>query len=460
MPIETHTLHNMIHRDSGNDSEICPVCNGSISLSDTEALEAKCNTIFRKRKGMGITDTMYSERAKGIKASESLYVHPVYEFGEKEEMPTEIMLVPTGKWNTKKYGEVEVTPEMAKQMEKHFNDGVRKGVMIDVDHGTSSHGDAAAGWIKKVEAKAGGLFATTLEWTSLGKQLVTDKIYKFLSPEFDLVHIVPDDADKILENVLVATSLVNRPLLHDIPALSFSENKDLTDTSGNVIVYVDEVKKASFNEKHMPNLNDILAKTKDERTEEENTFVTEHKDEMSADQLKAEGLEATPEEVKPDAPADTPPVDTGVSAKEDEKDTVTMTASEKDKLTEDAAKGRLAFAAMERAELTENFAKMQFSEDGGKFAPALLNPIVEFASGLSDAQRVSFSEIISKLPDRKLFGEYGLEEDTTAAQANDAITAEVTKHATDNTMSFSEALKSMSKSDPTKFANYRKNLIK
>lgn len=448
MALDKSVMHNIIHKYSGNDASRCMVCTGEISDSDTMGMEKKCNEILKAQQSYGM---MYSEKKnQGIKCGDNLLLHPVFSFGEKAELPKEIMLVPIGKWNTTKYGEVEVTKDMIKEMKQHFDENVRKGVMIDIDHGQSQHGDAAAGWIKKVECRDDGLWGTEIDWTPLGKEQVEGKIYRFLSPEFDTVHVDPENQEKIYDNVLIATSLVNRPLLKEIPALSFSESdKNLTENKMGVMLFVDSTITDSTNQPKMKTLAEILALSKDQRSAEETQFVTEHKDELTDDQKKAEGFEVA----APAAPADggAAPVDQNISAKEGK---VTIEASELDQLKKDAAAGREAAKKIEAQEIATTFKAFEFSESGGKFAPGATDKVIAFATKLSPALRVEFSELLKEFPDKKIFGEIGHDDNGNGSSNNKELTEKIKTYAAEHKLNFREAMDEMRKANPADFKDY------
>jgi hypothetical protein len=456
--MERYVMHNMIHQDNGNNAAMCPVCNDP-KMSDSDMLSL-CNNIMKRKQSGGY---MYSEKGvrkltgtKDIKAD--AVIRPFYEFDEElAELPKEIMLVPVGEWDTTKYGQVTISASDIKQMKKNFDGNVRKGVMIDVDHRQSQHGDAAAGWIKKVECRDDGLWATEIDWTTLGDELVKGKVYKFLSPEFDTIYVDPQNKDNILENVLIATSLVNRPLLKEIPALSFSEGKNLTKDKSSVMIFMDQEKTGPTNNM---NKEAILKKllAGETLTAEEKTFVEGNKTEFSEVQLEAAGVKK--EAAKAPEKKEDLPDDSKIAGKEGDKSkTVQMSEDEVSQLKKDADAGRLAFAEMEKRNLAEEFGKFTFSEKGGKYSPATLDKVVAFAQKLTPALRVEFSEIVKELPEKKLFGESGSEDNTTESQNNDALRAEVKKFAEDQKMNFGDALRKMSEMPEykEKIAAYRKS---
>lgn len=452
--MEPHVLHNIIHQYHGNNSERCPVCNGEISMSNSTKLEECANQIMKHRQTSGY---MYSEtgekKTSGITvtAGENVILRTSYQFDDEvTEMPSEIMLVPLGEWDTTKYGIVKVTADDIETMKANFDANIRKGVMIDVDHGQSQYGAAAAGWIKKVECRDTGLWATEIEWTKLGDELVKSKIYKFLSPEFDVVYVDPQDSNKVLDNVLIATSLVNRPLLKEIPSLTFSEGKNLTEKKNGVILVVEQKTESSSTSQtgptNMLTFSEVLKKITagETLTEEEKAVAVENQSQLSEEQKQAIGIKAS----------ENAPDDKHISGKEEN---VTISASELAELRE----GKKRIEALEhqalQREIKEEYKKYEFSEKGGKFAPALTDKVAEFASKLTPNQRVQFTEILEGLPEvgAKLFNEQGSDKDTTENQQYDALKAEVTEYAEKHNLKFGEALKVMQTKDPKKFAEYR-----
>lgn len=440
-------MHNLIHNDFGGQSERCPVCNGQMKMSDTAGMTKMCSDILSKRQGR-----MYSESAgihiEGSNGKKSR-ITTAFEFAEKvEAMPKEIMLVPTGKWDTTKYGEVEVKKTDIEQMKVNFDENVRKGVMIDIEHRqNATYGEQAAGWIKAVEVRPDGLWATEIDWNPLGTQLVKDKIYKFLSPEFDVVHIDPENSSKMSENVLIATTLCNRPLLKEIPSLSMSEEKNLTPNPNGVILFIEP--DTSTDEKGSTmNFADVLKKLMagESISADEKAVLEANKAEMTDEQKTKAGFKIEAAEDRKDKTLEG-------------KESITISAAEATQLREDAAKGRQAFAEMEKTKVDAEIRSFQFSENGkgGKMSKGATDKAVAFALKLDPAMRVEFTEILKELPDKKLFGESGSDGSVTTNQSRDALTEEVKKYAKDNSLKFTEALAKMQAVEPEKFTNYQKS---
>jgi hypothetical protein len=48
--MDHHVMHNIIHQDYGNNSERCPVCNGTIKMGDDKAMQLNQIQSFVKNK--------------------------------------------------------------------------------------------------------------------------------------------------------------------------------------------------------------------------------------------------------------------------------------------------------------------------------------------------------------------------------------------------------------------------
>ncbi len=144
----------------------------------------------------------------------------VLSFSEKGavDLPKTIKIIPVGSYNMARYGKVNITKEKIAEMEKHFNENIRAhtskiGLPIDIEHGKTQYGDAAAGWIKKFHARDDGGYGD-VEWTSLGKKLLQEKIYKLYSPEFHFDYKDPQHGFE-MKNVMTGGGLVNKPMIKD-----------------------------------------------------------------------------------------------------------------------------------------------------------------------------------------------------------------------------------------------------
>lgn len=331
----------------------------------------------------------------------------VMKFAEKSgELPQELMLVPIGTWNTMKYGQIQVTQADLFEMKLNFERGVRKGVMIDIEHGESEYyKDAAAGWIEQLEVKEDGLYATKIQWNKLARELISEGIYRFLSPEFSQIYTDPENTEQVYRNVLIACSLVNRPLFKELPGvnpLTASEGDitNLTDQKTSVILLSEPMELAK-----------ILQKTKETLTADEKAFLLEHKEDLTLKQIKAFDLEApvAPTKETPAAP---------VTAKEGE---VVLKASEVEELKAKAAAADETIKAAEKVKVEQEVEGMLFSEKGGKIPPGAKDTAIEFMMSLNADQRLKFSEFMKKIPETgsKYFDENGSPKDMNVTPKNE-----------------------------------------
>ena len=85
-------------------------------------------------------------------------------------------------------------------------------IVLNVNHAMDSHGEKAAGWfdINSVEVREDGIYAT-LTPTDIGETLITEKHFRYLSPEY---HISWNGDIREVHDI-GAVGLVNRPNVLD-----------------------------------------------------------------------------------------------------------------------------------------------------------------------------------------------------------------------------------------------------
>ena len=119
-----------------------------------------------------------------------------------------VEIIRTGDFIDRNGQEVEITAADLDALVANFQAGeAGQDVPIDIDHERAS----AAGWLKTL-FREGDRLLGTIEWNDLGKQLVGDKIYKYLSALISL----PD-------NIIKAVSLVNFPAVKGLKPIELSE---------------------------------------------------------------------------------------------------------------------------------------------------------------------------------------------------------------------------------------------
>lgn len=386
--------------------------------------------------------------------------------GEKAvDIPSTIHIIPIGEWNHDMYGPMSITTSDIREFMQNFNQEVRKGVFITAGH-EGYQELPALGWMKKLEMRDNGLWAD-VEWNELGKDTLSDKQYKFFSPEFYRDYEDPQ-THQIYRNVLTGGALTKSPYFKELEAVVFS----------------DKIIKSNFNTTTM-NLADLLAKDITTLTDEEKAFIKTNKDQLTEEQKtshtaiidepapaeteeekaareekekgdanEAAGLnrdgsakEAAETVVTTEAPAAEGDTTTQVTASELAKDPVKFA-----QLMKDAEEGRKAFAELRKNKLDTATAGMMFSEknkDAGKFLPKSEATLRAFIETLSEKQMQSFSTLVAQLPSTKLFTEEGaaetFAEGTAVAEVEHKIAAAI--KASENKLSYAEALKQVMSSN-------------
>jgi hypothetical protein len=126
-----------------------------------------------------------------------------------------VQLAKQGRFKDPRYGNFTITQADFDRWLSNFADlsigDDRAGLPIDVDHGPEKRGDTeAAGWITKLEQRGTELWGLA-EWNTLGKQLVGERRYLYLSPSYQ--HDYADETGMKHGTALVGVGLTNRPFL-------------------------------------------------------------------------------------------------------------------------------------------------------------------------------------------------------------------------------------------------------
>ena len=394
-------------------------------------------------------------------------------------LPDTIQLVPIGQWEQDLYGPIMITKSDCKEFIQNFNAKVRKGVYITAGH-EGFEELPAQGWINSLEVRDTGLWGA-VEWNKLGKETLSDKQFKFLSPEFYRDYEDPE-THQIYRNVLIGAALTKSPYFKELEAVVFSDK--------NI--------RNKFNTNEM-NLQDILAKKIEELSTEEKIFVVEHKDELTEEQKTAYATVINPETeeqkvareakekedkaaadkkaiedanvaagLNPDGTAKdvpAPVVETPAPAPVEEpkapevtpepapvvtpeekiagSDKVLISASELSILRKQAVE-------LETAKLDTVVKTMVFSETNkaGKFLPKSTDNLRTFMGKLNAEQREAFSALLSELPKAEIFTEKGADipgEVTTTSELDSKVAE---KMKTNPKMKYSEALKEVVSENP------------
>ena len=357
------------------------------------------------------------------------FVQLFAEAASSVDVPEEIHVVPTGTWSHPVYGEMEVTSADIAEFVKNFREKVRLDLPITQGHDNGMSGGElpAVGWFKDlIDRGVKGLYAV-VEWTDEGKELLSQRAYKYFSPEFYEEYSDPETGER-RKHVLVGGALTNRPYFKELdPVVAFSEPgliKQLTDDM---------------------NLNDILAKKASELSSEEKAFLKAHEAELTAEQRETFKEVFASEEPAP-TPEPDPTPEPEVTPTKVEASEVKISAAELAALRSQADAGAKAFAEVEKMKLGTEIDKLVFSEANkeGRILPKQKAALVELMFSLNAKQRDQLRNILGNLPkaDKSIFAELG--DGGAPEQSKEAIAAQVKALATEK-VSASEGKLSYSK---------------
>jgi len=362
-----------------------------------------------------------------------------FEFDEEGNIAEELQVLNIGNWKHSEYGNIKISEKDVGQFIKNFDSEVRKDIPITEGHSVGGEEKPAIGWFKQLISKGrDGLWAV-IDWTEEGKQLLKSKAYKYFSPEFYTSYEDPE-THKTYSNVLVGGALTNFPYFKGLAAVACSE--------------------FTFDDGSM-NLEEILKKDIADLTDEEKTFLKDHKDELTEEQKETykdiveeeeedplkEILEKSPEDLtdedketlkekKDDLSDEDTEKFKGVLEEEDDGDDgeegeEKTEGSEKlikvserviKSLERNAKEGVKAMALLRKKE-AENYVKtMTFAETNprGPLLPKSSEKMVVFLLSLTEGQQVRLKAILGELPKAKLFTELG-KESGVAIKASDQV---------------------------------------
>jgi phage I-like protein len=334
----------------------------------------------------------------------------------------EIQILPVGEWNHPSYGKIVITAEDIKEYVKNFNDDVRKGVPIDIEHKTM---DGAVGWISSLINKGKDGAWALIDWTKDGIEKIKNKEYRFFSPEFATEYTDPETGKKY-KNVLMGGALTNRPYFKELKTIELSEKiatkkfdfgipnetpaqTRKMDKCVNALLadekFVPEDKSQDKKSAAIAVCKVRLGFTKkaNEDNKLNNKIMPEDKknNEEPKEEPKNEEPKEEPkkEEPKKEEPKEAEPVEANEK-------TVKINASEHKTLTEKAEK-------LEKMEVKKETTKYLFSEnnDHGRFLPKSEDSLTDFVMSLSEDLRKKFYSLVEEMPKAKYFEEIGSDKD-------------------------------------------------
>ena len=224
---------------------------------------------------------------------------PVLADSKSGKIPDRFEVLKAGNYKTLKYGEIEVTETDLQEYVHNFERGIglasggETGAPIDFGH---ENGKEAAGWIKKLEIVGQSLYAAAVEWSDVGEAAIRGKRFKCFSSEFwpKCFGAYPevDNAESLHYNVFKGGALTNIPMFPGNKSIMASSSPDSSGGSEDKKIYLS----ASEKEKSMPVLEEVRVKAQDSLTEEEKSFLVEHKAELTAEEQVKFGFEQSNQE--------------------------------------------------------------------------------------------------------------------------------------------------------------------
>jgi len=182
------------------------------------------------------------------------------------------------------YGEVKITKEDLISFKNNFdNDVVGVDLSIDFDHETRE----AAGWIKEVFlSEDGEILLGGIRWTPKGALALSDREFRYLSPEFNQNYLHPHTG---VEHgpTLLGAALVNRPFLK-MDAIVSLKDKPTTEAIVETIKLTDHTSKVNGLEKDIIalKLSESTAKTTIGNMKTENEKLSEELNTLKSDVAK------------------------------------------------------------------------------------------------------------------------------------------------------------------------------
>ena len=384
-----------------------------------------------------------------------------FEFEEsKGDIPDKIHIVPIGQWEHDLYGPMAITLNDINEFIQNFNMGVRKGVFITQGH-QGWEEFPAVGWFTELEARSNGLWGS-VSWNKEGKRTLTEKEFKFFSPEMCRDYEDPE-THQLYRNVLTGGALTKSPYFKELEAIVFSD-KNITSN----------FKKETMSKK----LEEVLALDVAVLTDEDKAVIKENAETLSDEQkvTYASVLEVeTPKEETPvveEPKEDEPKVEEPVVVEEPKGDDTPVVEEPKDNEPIQAPEKTVtlkaselnvykqAFAELEKKNLDALVSGLVFSESNknGHFLPKSEKSLRAFMEKLNKEQRTAFSTLAKELPAMNLFKELGADNagDGTAKAELDAKIAEKTKSG----MTYSDALRKVNVEFPELAQRYNEEIKK
>ena len=381
-----------------------------------------------------------------------------------KEDATDIEVLHAGKWEHPQYGTIEIREEDIDKFVNSFKTNVRKvNLAVDQEHMPEK---GAAGWFKRLQKTyedGKAKLKATVEWTPLGKQLISDGIFKYFSPEFDFDYEDLETHDHF-ENVLIGGALTNRPYFKSLAPVALSENvyagfiSKLSLKGGENRMTKDELK-AKLAEDSEFELEEDASDEEKEAYEEAKGELAKEAEDKEEEEKKA-AMEAA-EKVKDGAVCTMPDGKKGVM--KNGKCVMAVKASERfiskaehlKELNEVKSKMGIVETKLRFREVKEEVRGYVFSESNpdGVLLPKNSKRAVELLMATTPKVAKLFAEFLKELPkvSAKLFREEGTGDGDDKVGA-ERVQAEATKLVEDGkAKTYGEAVKILSSLKPDLF---------
>lgn len=271
----------------------------------------------------------------------------------------------------------KITKKMLEEYVQNFKDNVYgTEIQVNLEH---KRGSEAAGWVKDLYLEDDKLMAK-VEWTELGMEKISKKLFKFVSAE--LAGEYPHHTTgKLVGNVFIGLALTNTPALKGQEALALSEQiENLINKDENMF------------KKLLQSLKERQVVSKEDKA-----LMHSMLEELPAEEQKEVAPEVSEVDAKPEVAEKT----------QEEKD-----AEDAAKKAAAAGNENLAEKLLEvnksNAELKEKLAKIELKEVAVKsymlstdrsigIQEVDLSEVVNFLASLNDEQKTAFASVFSKI---------------------------------------------------------------
>lgn len=234
-----------------------------------------------------------------LKSYRFLFSIPELSDFELEDRDFEVLKV--GEYYDQRYGKFSIDEKLLCQIKDNFEKNVL-GVDVALDENHKPEKGAFA-WVKSLEVRNGSLFARLKDFTSKGKEMLKEKVFKYFSVEFAPFEKVEGGKKVTIPNVLRGIALTNRPVIKGMQPALFSEGS-LSINPNDMSLFKKFADGLLGRSKVSKDDVTLLKSMFSELSDEEKAEVAPKVEEVEA---KVEEAKAEGEEVKADeAPAEAP----------------------------------------------------------------------------------------------------------------------------------------------------------